>query len=239
MIFDTLADRVQGYVLKKACNQLHVPHMNIWLDMEVIGADGKTIKKIHQRSKSWTRNAYNIMFSIIAGVNRSDLTFGSGLLSLKDINGTVAAIINACQFETDMQSAGYCGFIGAGSSNNMGVCIGTGVTVESFEDYKLITPVAPGNGTGQFYILQSQPYVVSYGALTLTNTLLRYFNNNSGSAITIGEVALIGTIMSGGGFSGNYFSNIVFSRDKLAVPISVPDTAQFKVTYTINLVYPS
>ncbi|GAI09984.1 unnamed protein product [marine sediment metagenome] len=38
---------------------------------------------------------------------------------------------------------------------------------------------------------------------------------------------------------GPYTLKIVATRDKLASTVTVPDTGQLKVTYTIQLTYPS
>jgi len=227
MIFDTISDRVQGYMLKKASNQLHIPHMNIWLDIEVISVNGRILKKVHQRAKSWNRNAYNIIFSVLSGISLRDATFGAGLLSVKEIGGN----IDNNQLCYPATSA----YIAAGSDNTVGIVVGTGVGTESFDGFTLGTPIAPGNATGQLYTLPSESNSRSYGALTMTNTLIRYFNNNSGSIITVGEVGLIAQSIDDSGVRAHFMT----CRDKLTPTISVPDTAQLKATYTINLVYPS
>ncbi|GAI67469.1 unnamed protein product [marine sediment metagenome] len=75
--------------LRKLGKELHIPIPEAFIELEVRDKDGKLIQKHRQRSHSWTRNAYNALFSNLASVNPDDDTYGPGYLSGKDTGGTV------------------------------------------------------------------------------------------------------------------------------------------------------
>jgi hypothetical protein len=110
-----------------------------------------------------------------------------------------------------------------------GILVGSGADVESFEDYKLQTPIL--NAT--LAHVASEPHSISYAALALKNTLIRYFNNNSGAPVNVNEVGIVSFCMLNGGVLA------LVCRDHLAATVTIPNTGQLKVTYTIQLTYPS
>ena len=63
--------------------------------------------------------------------------------------------------------------------------------------------------------------------------MIRYFNNNSGGNVNVNEVGIVAYLQ------GQYNQNYMMSRDKLAATITVPNTGQLRVTYTIQLTYPA
>jgi len=81
----------------------------------------------------------------------------------------------------------------------------------------------------------SEVHSISYADTTLTNTLIRYFNNNSGGNVSVNEVALVCKYF----LYGAGLMIMLLSRDKLGATVTVPDTGQLKVTYTIELAYPA
>jgi hypothetical protein len=228
-----LTDEVQGWLLKKSSVQLHVPHMAMFLDVEVKMTDGEITEHRHQRSKSFVRNAYNLFFHTIAGYPMSDGTWGDGYVNLKNTGGSLSSgSYRGFCFGADSNGQG---FLSPGSANDFGIVLGTGTDAESFDGYALSNKIAIGNGVGQLYTLRSEDPVDSYSSLTQKRTLIRYFNNNSGATISLGEIGLIGRVITGGDTS----VYALFSRDLITPPVDILDKAQLKVTYTISLVYPS
>ena len=70
----------------------------------------------------------------------------------------------------------------------------------------------------------------------MKNDLARYFNNNSGGDVSVNEVALsLRGYKPGSTVPYNYMT----ARDKLITTVVVPDTGQLKVTYTVQLTYPT
>jgi len=221
--------------LRELGQKLHIPIPEHFIELEVFDKDGKLIQKHRQRSHSWVRNAYNTMFSQLALKDGDDAAFGAGKLNFKN---TAAAVINAASAvgidtSASMDAAGDKGYIALATSITNGILVGSGTNAEDFEDYVLQTPMAEGNGAGELNHVQSQPHSISYAALTLKDELVRYFNNNSGGNIDVNEVALVIGSMS------NLVHHCLMCRDKLASTVTVPDTGQLKVTYTIQLTYPS
>ena len=226
-------DEIQGWLLRKASMQLHVPHIAMYLDIEVMMPAGEITEHRHQRSRSFVRNAYNLFFHTIAGYPMSDGTWGDGYVNMKNTGGSLSSgSIRSFCFAVDSNGQG---FLSPGSANDFGIVVGTGTGAESFDSYALGTKIAVGNGTGQLYTLKSEDSVDSYSSLTKKRTLVRYFNNNSGATISLGEIGLIGRIITGGDSS----MYALFSRDLITPVVDILDKAQLKVTYTISLVYPS
>jgi hypothetical protein len=101
----------------------------------------------------------------------------------------------------------------------------------------LQTKIANGVGAGQLSYIEQVGHAIAYNAGTrvLSNAMVRYFNNNSGNDIEVNEVALVVNQPQGGTVYGKW----VQARDKLASTVTVPNTGQLKVTYTIQLTYPA
>ncbi|MBA7542366.1 hypothetical protein ES705_34687 [subsurface metagenome] len=228
--------------LRRLAKELHIPMHEAFLELEVRDKAGRLILHHRQRSHSWTRNAYNLLFCELAGKDGDDGTFGAGLLSLKDTSeaiksGSAPACItyatSVLQYmkSVDSTTAGYRGGVGDATQ---GIQVGTGTNAESFEDYALQTLIANGTGAGQLSYIASEVHSISYAALTLKNELVRYFNNNSGGGIGVNEVGLVAL-----GSAGSSQTRFMTTRDKLPATVTVPDTGQLKVTYTIQLTYPA
>lgn len=223
---------------RKLAQELHIPVPLAFLTLEVFDKDGKLIRRHRQRSHSWTRNAYNMLFSTMAGCGCPDSTFEAGKLSGKDTSGAVKyGVYCMAQHYTCQDGTTSYGYRAPATDDDRGILVGSGTDAESFEDYALQTKIAEGSGAGQLNHVLSEAVARSYAAVTQTSTLIRYFNNNSGGSIDVNEVALVpkSSHSEGAGYNGFF----LMSRDKLASTVSVPDTGQLKVTYTIQLTYPS
>jgi len=214
--------------LRKLAQKLRIPMPEAFLELEVRDKDGNVIQRHRQRSHSWTRNAYNVMFSQFAGKNIDDATFEAGKLSLKRTSGAITAVEKCAGDDNDVDGTTF-GYRAGAGIDTFGILVGSGTNAESFEDYALQTPIA--NAT-LAHIL-TEDHSITYVALTLKNTLIRYFNNNSGAPVDVNEVALVRHALAGTSY------DFLLSRDKLASTVTVPNTGQLKVTYAIQLTYPS
>ncbi len=223
--------------VRRLGQELHLPIPETFWELEVRDRDGMIIQRLRQRSHSWVRNAYNHMFSQLAGKNGNNTTFGAGYLNVKDTSGTVRyATSPVGQSSADIDGTSY-GYRGPAGNDTWGIQVGSGTNPESFEDYMLQTKIANGVGAGQLSYIEQDPHVITYdpGTKVLINTQVRYFNNNSGGAVNVNEVALVVNQPQGGAVYGKWMQ----SRDKLASTVTVPSTGQLKVTYTIQLAYPA
>ena len=228
-----LKEERQYEQLRKLAKELHIPIPEAFLTLEVFDKNGNLLQKHHQRSHSWVRNAYNHLFCQLDAKNASDGTFGAGKLSIKDTGGTVGSGATALTVQGNCDTLGQ-GYLAVAASVLHGILVGSGTNAESFEDYVLQTLITNGVGAGQLSYIASQLHSISYAALTLTDELVRYFNNNSGGVVSVNEVAIVVA-----GVAGVVQRKWVQSRDKLPATVNIPDTGQLKVTYTIQLVYPS
>lgn len=251
-MLDTKEER-QYKRLRELGQKLHIPIPEAFITLEVFDKDGKLIQRHHQRSHSWTRNAYNVLFCQLAGKDADDDTFGAGKLCQKDfggalVNGNFPASISVGTDKAEIgpsdsfadvgyqeQNSGY--RARAGEDAN-GILVGSGTNAESFEDFELQTQITEGTGAGQISHVASEEHSISYAALVFKNTLIRYFNNNSDPAgdRDINEVGLVAVFAPA---TGSTTKAALMSRDKLASTVTVPNTGQLRVTYTIQLTYPS
>jgi hypothetical protein len=218
--------------------KLGVPVPQVFLEMEVTMPDGRILTHFKQRSHSWVRNAYNLMFTELAAVDGNDGAFGAGKLNIKDTSAALYVGNRAeGQLNADSMLNADKGYTcGAGLVTN-GIVLGSDATVESFEDFALLAPILNGVGAGELAYAASLPYAIAYDipSKTLSAALVRFMNNNSGGDVLIKELALVNTGVAGGA-GGVHWLN---SRDHLGATVTVPNTGQLKVTYTVNLVYPA
>jgi len=228
--------------LRKLGQELHIPIPEAFWELEVFDQEGKLIRRHKQRSHSWVRNAYNLLFCQLAGKAPSDSDYGPGKLNAKETSGTVrygtGTLSITGRYLNSPDGTEY-GYRAPAAVDARGSMVGSGTADESFEDYALQTKIANGTGAGQLSYIQSEANSMTYDAANkiLKNTLIRYFNNNSGGDVSVNEVGLVW--YSYRPDSSNYNAFYLASRDKLAATVTVPNTGQLKVTYTIQLTYPA
>lgn len=223
--------------LRKEAQELHIPLPEASWDFEVTDKNGKVIKRYKQRSHSWVRNIYNMLFSVLGAVNANDAAFGAGKLNIKDLAGAVWSgtypIMGHYGYNYFTTNFGYLANPG---QDTFSILVGSGTNAEDFEDYQLQTQIVHGVADGELDHAGTTPYDISYDAPTKTMKVLwiRYFDNAGAVTVEVNEVAL--AIF---GYVKNLAKYWVQSRDKLATGITVPAAGQLRVTYTISLVYPA
>ena len=226
--------------------ELGIPITECFLEMKVTLPDGKAIHQHKQRSHSWVRNAYNVLFSQLAAKNGNDGTFGAGKLSGRDTGGNIRSGEHTLGTVNNWSSNPYLrtqdvshGFVGNAGDNAWGIQIGTGTNAESFEDYALQTPIANGSGAGQMAYSAGEATVLAYDASTRSYSaqIKRYINNNSAGDIAIAETGLICRTRGFSAFVSD--QNFLYCRDRIDPAVTIPASGQVLVTYTISLVYPS
>jgi len=225
--------------LRKLGQELHIPISETFWELEVMNKNGKVIQRLKQRSHSWVRNAYNMMFCYLAGKDLSNGSFGAGYLSLKDTAGTVQAGAGpVCLSQGSSVDSTSMGYRGPAGNDSYGILVGSGTNPEDFESYVLHVKIANGTGVGQLTYVESETHAISWnpGTLTMKNDLARYFNNNSGADDSVNEVALSLRGYRPGSSVPYYYMT---ARDLLIATVTVPNTGQLKVTYTVQLTYPT
>ena len=218
-----MLDKICELIVKGTGKLLHLPTYEIFYSIEQT-LEGETITSTGQRrAKSWVRNAYNNLFSCMAWVNNSGTAFGAGSLSYKNTAGTHQTY-NSCQWL--IQVTGSTRLLNAAAGSVTGIVIGTGTDAFSFEDFAISGLIAEGQGAGQVNYGQTV-FSGSYatGSPTMSQSYLRYFNNNSGGNITLGNIGIIASAR-------------LVCRDVLSPTQTFYDKAQLKVEYTISLTFP-
>ena len=225
--------------LKRLAKKLHVPVAEAFWEFEISNKRGEAVRRHKQRSHSWVRNAYNLMVCQSAAV-ASDSGVG---LAIVDTGG-VTRSDGSTQPASGWSSSGSgnmriyvgssYGFYAQAGVDNMGIVVGTGSGAENFDDYALGSRISSGNGAGQLaYSAMDAPAVSTIGT-TKQVVWTRYFNNNSGAPVTVNEAG----IYTKGTVEGSTI-NYMLCRDPLPGGVTVPDTGQLKVTYTVQITYPA
>lgn len=218
-----MLDKICELITKGTGKILHLPTYEIFYSIEQT-LDGVVVTSTGQkRAKSWVRNAYNNLFSCMAWVNNTGSPFGAGSLSYINTAGTnqsYATCVYLIQVTSSIRR------FNAGAGSVTGIVIGTGTGAFSFEDYTIPGLIPEGQGSGQVNYGQTV-FGGSYatGSPTMSHSYLRYFNNNSGGDITLGNIGIIAD------------SRLV-CRDVLSPAETFYDKAQLKIQYTISLTFP-
>ena len=225
--------------LRRLGQKLHVPISEVFWELEVRDRDGKIVQRLRQHSHSWVRNAYNMMFCYLAGKVLSSSGFGPGYLSLKDTGNNVRYGPGpVCLSQSSSADGTGYSYRGPAGNDTYGILVGSGTNPEDFESYALQSKIANGTGAGQLTYVESEAHSITWnpGTLTMKNELARFFNNNSGGDVSVNEVALaLRGYQPGSSVPYNYMT----ARDKLVATVTVPNTGQLKVTYTVQLTYPA
>lgn len=225
--------------LRKLAKRLHIPVTEAFWEFEVRNKESEAVHRHRQRSHSWVRNAYNLMVCQVGAV-ASDSAVGLAIVDTGGVtrsgSGTQPASGWSSNGSGNMRiyvGPSY-GFYAQAGVDNMGIVVGTGSGAEDFNDHALGSKIASGNGIGQLaYSAMDTPTVSTVG-IQKQVVWLRYFNNNSGSPVTVYEVGIYtrGTVEG----STIYY---MLCRDLLSGGVIVADTGQLKVTYTLQLNYPA
>ena len=227
--------------MKLSEKQLEIPVLPLkaFLEFEVRDRHGKLITRKKQEAHSWVRNLYNLLVCQ-AGAVAGDSALG---LALLDTSGSTRTDPTTQPASGEASSGtsnrriyvglGYGLYAGAGI-DSFGLVVGTGSDPESFEDYSLGSKISSGNLAGQLSYSTTDAPIISTVGTTKRIQWIRYFNNNSGGAITVNEVGMYTK-----GCIAAYAITYMLCRDLVSGGVEVPDTGQLKVTYTIQLPYPA
>ncbi len=209
--------------IDRNCIAMHLPcPPKTFINMKV-HEGGELVLDYDMRSKSWVRNAHNILLGVYA-CRDLGTTYEAGSTYLKQTNATLSSVIGNPPDNP----------VGALGSASSGIVVGTGDNAESFEGYALETLVLHGTTVGKLSYAAQNATALSYdsGTKIWTAIFARIFNNNSGAAITITETAMY-YYDSGTGYC------YMLCRDLLGSSVEVANTAQLTVTYTMAYTFPA
>lgn len=239
-----IADR-ERRKLSKLSQKYHVPVPQMRIKRECFWPDGSPMWKAREDwGHSPVRNYYNMVFAWANMKCLSDSTpFGTGYLNVKDTGGVIR-YSSSGYFLKERGSTIYPnidtrnadgGILAAAGDAGLGIVIGTDSTAWDFEQYVLLAPIANGSAAGQMDYSQSELHSISNDTLTLKDTRVRDFNNNSGNSITVEE---LGEYVDCGWNSPANTYTAMIVRD-LTGGDAVADTGQYRVTLECTLVYPA
>lgn len=214
--------------LKKLGVELKVPiaetHYQILLENP-----GEEAILYKSRAHTWVRNYYNAMamenFNLSGPIPDAGVGYGAGSLRPRSGGGTITANATSSIMLFQNTSTYY---------DIQGILIGTGDTAYAFDQYALAARIEHGTGSGQIShntMVRVDPTYDSDDK-KWTQIVSRIFNNNSGGAITIKEIAIMGSP------GGTYNSGYIICRDVIT-PAEVQDGGQVTVTYSISLTFPA
>jgi hypothetical protein len=209
--------------IDRNCMAMHLPcPPKTFINMKV-HEKGELTLDYDFRSKSWVRNAHNVLMGTYTNFKDVGSTYAAGSTYSKDTAGSARAsnIIFNVNPVAPIGNSTY------------GIVVGTGTTAESFESYTLATPVVHGNSSGRLSYAAQNATVMSYDTPSKTWTIqfVRLFNNNSGGTITVTETAML--------YDYSSVINFMYCRDLLDSPVEVANTAQLTVTYTMQYTFPA
>ena len=129
--------------LARMGQELQIPITECFLQMDVLSSDGEILHSHKQRSHSWNRNFYTMLFDTICGKDTNDTTTGAGKVSLlansygseRVVNyNVVPAMIQAgggsqYQYDGDNVGGGYCNRAPVANSD-FGILVGSGTDTE-------------------------------------------------------------------------------------------------------------
>lgn len=124
------------------------------------------------------------------------------------------------------------GGMNAGSGiDNLGIVLGTSNTAVTWGDYALGSPISNGNGSGQ--LVYATSIVPLQSTLRTTNGtsiyITRFYQNLSGSNITISELGLFGNVNT---VSGNY--TVMYNRAVVSPPVTVTNNEAVVASWGIR-----
>lgn len=238
----TETDRLKLDRITQDCLDTHVFNPpKVFVNIKCCNAENQIVNNFIMLSKTWVRNAYNLMLMTLSGValNGGGTTFGPGKMPIKDTDGSTHQYDDYIAYAYNPAvAAGEIGFLlGAVNTNDKGILIGSGSNEESFESYNLATKIAHGSSAGQLIHNAQSESTLSYNSETkkVTVTATRVFTNSSGSDVTVTEIGLFARLYTNDYGSRSY----MLSRDLLPSAIAVPNGGSLTVSYIQELVYPA
>ena len=200
-------------------------NLKIEYEVEVKDKKGKIIHKEKGLSKSLLKNFILWLHSKFT-IDNID-TGGAAAWTAKDINNVTMGF----PAPGTSEEGGWGTFGSPAADNTLGQVIGTGTGSVSPTDYDLDSRIGHGTGSGQMlYGVQSYEAVEVIGNASRFR-ITRVFTNNSGSSISVKEIGAIVGMWNDSAEEGH----LLYLRDVLASPSSVPDGASLTLRYRFSV----
>ncbi len=178
--------------------------------VEVRDKEGRVIQRISAPSRSYVQQWNQLVNVHASQVNKT----------VKDIDGvdrTVKTYSSTLLANAPISNVDY------------GLRVGKGTTAVAITDYALETPCGEGTGTDEFNHQLVEFTEPSVAGSTCSFEIVRTMINNSGAAISVGEIGCYIIAWEDGGGSESFLG----FRDVLPSAVDIPDGGSITVTYTI------
>lgn len=233
----TIKDEAMYEELERLSCALGIPVPMMHVKISTTEPDGKETVHYDGRSRTYTRQFWNYIWSMnTMGLPPSTTSGEDGGTAIK------SAIYGASSYSLTpgtVHSGGlptfqFGSYNATAGVDSVGVIIGRGSQAENFEHVNLTSRIRSGSGSGQIsYAATATPASTWDSASnTWSSVLTRFFNNNSVGVITVTECGILAAHGTGG-------TSYLIVRDLLGASISVAVAAQLTVSYTFSLTYPT
>jgi len=192
-----------------------VPHApRLFIDLEVRDKDGNVIQRHRQEGKSFLWNLIGFLWQLFQGNNSVNLYEPSITTGSATCETTCSVPVQGSYFSV----------VAPSGTTQYGIVIGGSNTSNTTSVCSLYSPLTSGISYGATSVASQLTINSTQG--TISFTITRQFQNNSGSSITVQEVGI--AIQGNGCYP-------VLARDVLSSAVSVPNGGTLTVTYTIQL----
>lgn len=211
--------------LQRDCLREHLsPPPIVLFRLSVIDINNHVIFYTVLFSESYVRNFYNWFTSQICLVHSKIMgtDYGSGYLTLKDINGYVRSSDSRYSYISSLYYA-----IGVYGNIDRGIVVGSGDAVEVFDDFNLNNLISHGSSSGQLIYEEQLPTLCVWDSesKTFTSTFERRFLNSSPAVVDVKEIGYMSIIHTDSPYS------FLLLRDLLPSPVSIPINSLLRVVY--------
>lgn len=228
--------------LNDAANKLGVPSLpRLHIGLKLLDGQGRPVMESREEGHSWTRNAWNLLFSTFGdAAGDGGTNFGAGYMSARTTANALYAVATAVA-NRNSYSATSGGHVTAGVGSTSGLRVGSSDQAFNINDIELIGLIAHSTGGTTAGTLEYRAMAAatkSYNSTTKrwTSKLAREFKNGNASTVTVREV---GTAWIGALFMSSSASSFLTARDVLATPVVVAPDQVLVVTYEISQDYSS
>jgi hypothetical protein len=183
--------------------------MKTFIGLEIFSADGKLIeRRPFEEAHSFVSNFMHTLYGLFANATIN--------LGVNTASNTARTLCTAGSYNS-------LSVIAAANVTAYGIQIGTGTTAPAFSDYKLATQTITN-----VYHFATTAFLNNPSASVFEIIINRSFSNNTGAAITINEVGLVGYYAGSG-------DSILLDRTlyTVTVGIGMAITLTYKFTFTL------
>lgn len=181
-------------------------------------------------SRSYNRNWYNLMTSVIMANATDATTFGDGHINMKNDTG----VLFWCSWKSYAATGGFrddnITFI-YGSTTVEGIRVGTGNSAEDFDGYEMDVKIEHGDGPDELRYYEQFVPLREWDAATRkwAFTETRFFANHSGGDVVVAEVGRFWDVK----IHATYTEAMV-SRELVNPPVTVANEELLRVKYVLE-----